>query len=171
MRGCGGAPTSAVHHGSGRRRHRSRRRRTTDAATSAPARRSLPPRRLRPRLRRYRLQLPAAPRIQSGLGLDDISDTGNTIRNQIEHTIDPDGNIGEAFKEDYSAVEEDGPYADNSFEEDEDLDGADFAEAEAMENEFSEPGDPVEIATAEVGDKEGPEGQEEIPSQAVKKAD
>ena len=94
--------------------------------------------------------------IQSGLGLDDISDTGNTIRNQIEHTIDPDGNIGEAFKEDYSAVEEDGPYADNSFEEDEDLDGA---------------GDPVEIATAEVGDKEGPEGQEEIPSQAVKKAD
>ena len=109
--------------------------------------------------------------IQSGLGLDDISDTGNTIRNQIEHTIDPDGNIGEAFKEDYSAVEEDGPYADNSFEEDEDLDGADFAEAEAMENEFSEPGDPVEIATAEVGDKEGPQGQEEIPSQAVKKAD
>ena len=109
--------------------------------------------------------------IQSGLGLDDVSDTGNMIRNQIEHTIDPDGNIGEAFKEDYSAVEKDDPYADNSFEIDEDLDGADIAEVEAMENEFFEPGDPVEIETTEVGDEEGSEGPEKIPRQAVKKAD
>ncbi len=104
--------------------------------------------------------------IQSGLGLDDLSDPGNTIRNQIEQTIDPDGNIGDAFKEDYSDIEEDGPFADNSFEEDEDLDGADFAETEALEDAIPEPAD-----HAELGDKEDSGRGEEISGQAVKKAD
>ena len=104
--------------------------------------------------------------IQSDLGLDDITGTGNTIRDQIEHTIDPDGNIGDAFKEGYSAIEDDGPFADNSFEEDEDLDGADFAEAEALEDAMPEPADPAEFADSEESGK-----GEEIAGQAVKKAD
>lgn len=109
--------------------------------------------------------------IQSGLGLDDISDAGNTIRNQIEHTIDPDGNIGDAFKEEYTDIEEDGPYADNSFEEDEDLDGGDPDEIEAAEDSIPESADPGGLAIAEIVDKDDPDGQEEIPGQAVKKAD
>ena len=109
--------------------------------------------------------------IQSGLGLDDISDAGNTIRNQIEHTIDPDGKIGDTFKEEYTDIEEDGPYADNSFEEDEDLDGGDPDEIEAAEDSIPESADPGELAIAEIVDKDDPDGQEEIPSQAVKKAD
>jgi len=108
--------------------------------------------------------------IQSGLGLDDVSSPGNTIRNQIEHTLDPDGSIGNAFKEDYSAVEEDGPFADNSFEEDEDLDGADFAEKEALKDDISEPGGPVDAATAEIQVKDDPDWEEEASGEAVKKS-
>jgi sec-independent protein translocase protein TatB len=107
--------------------------------------------------------------IQSGLGLDDVTGAGNTIRDRIENTIDPDGNIGDAFKEDYSAIEEDGPFADNSFEEDEDLDGADFAETETLEDEPPEKDEPVEVATAETVNKDDPDGQGETSSQAVKK--
>jgi sec-independent protein translocase protein TatB len=109
--------------------------------------------------------------IQSGLGLDDISDTGNTIRNKIENTIDPDGNISDALKEDYSEIEEDGPFADNSFEEDEDIDGADIAETKDMENSISDPADLEKFANAEVTDNDELDRQEEIPSQAVNKAD
>ena len=108
--------------------------------------------------------------IQSGLGLDDVSDTGNTIRNQIEHTIDPDGNISEALKED-SDIEQDGPFADNSFEEAAALDGAAFAETEALDDSISEPADPEELATTEIMENDEPDRQEEILSQAVKKAD
>ena len=104
--------------------------------------------------------------IQSGLGLDDITGAGNSIRNEIENTIDPDGNIKNTFKEEYSAIEEDGPYADNSFEEDEDFDGAEFAETEAMEDAVSEPGDPAGIAEGAV-----PDDAEKPPGQAAKKAD
>lgn len=56
--------------------------------------------------------------IQSGLGLDEFSGTSNSIRNKIEDTIDPDGTVKHAFDD------SDGPFADNSFEEDEDIDGA-----------------------------------------------
>ncbi len=104
--------------------------------------------------------------IQSNLGLDGITGTGNTIRDRNEHTIDPDGNIENALKENYSDIEDDGPFADNSFEEDEDLDGADFAEAEALEDAIPEPADPAEFADREESGK-----GEEIASQAVKKAD
>jgi sec-independent protein translocase protein TatB len=109
--------------------------------------------------------------IQSGLGLDDISDTGNTISNRIERTIDPDGNISDALKDDNSDIEDDGPFADNSFEEDEDLDGADFAETEDLEDTISEPADPEEFATAEITDKDESGRREEVPDQAVKKAE
>ncbi|MDA1324169.1 MAG: Sec-independent protein translocase protein TatB [Proteobacteria bacterium] len=109
--------------------------------------------------------------IQSGLGLDDITGTGNTIRDGIERTIDPDGDIGNAFNDDYAAidemaVDEDGPFADNSFEEDEDIDGAgdDFAETERPADGGSGAGD-----TAEIIDKKSPERLEEASSQAVKK--
>ena len=104
--------------------------------------------------------------IQSDLGLDDITDTGNSIRNQIENTIDPDGNIVDALKEDDSAIEEDGPFADNSFEEDEDLDGAEFAETEALEDSIPELGGPPEIA-----DKDDHDKGDAPPSPAVKKAE
>jgi sec-independent protein translocase protein TatB len=104
--------------------------------------------------------------IHSGLGLDDITDSGNSIRNQIENTIDPDGNIGDAFKDDYSPIGEGGPFADNSYEEDEDLDGADIAELATMEGDISEPDDP-----AETTDEDGPDRQGEPPGQAVKKTD
>jgi len=79
--------------------------------------------------------------IQSGLGLDDIAGSGNSIRNQIENTIDPDGNIGSALEEEDYEFEEDGPFADNSFEEDEDLDGADDDLIEMVAENVSESGD------------------------------
>ena len=108
--------------------------------------------------------------IQSGLGLDDISGAGNTIRDKIEQSIDPDGDIGDAFKEDYTAIDDDGPFADNTFEEDEDIDGADVADTEALDGDISEPGDPAEIATAEIADKNGSDEEEEASNQAAKKA-
>ena len=79
--------------------------------------------------------------IQSGLGLYDIADTGNSIRNQIENTIDPDGTIGSALEEEKYEFEEDGPVADNSFEEDENLDGADDDLIQTVAENVSESGD------------------------------
>ena len=116
--------------------------------------------------------------IQSGLGLDDITGKGNTIRDELERTIDPDGDIGNAFRDDYAAtddlaVDEDGPFADNSFEEDEDIDGAgdDFVETERPADGGSGPGDPVTSSDMEIIDKKSPERLEEASSQVVKKTD
>ena len=79
--------------------------------------------------------------IQSGLGLDDITGTGNSIRNQIENTIDPDGTIVSALEEEKFEYEDDGPFADNSFEEDEDLDGAEDELVEAIAEDVSGTGE------------------------------
>ena len=89
--------------------------------------------------------------IQSGLGLDEFTEPGNTIRDQIENTIDPDGTIGSALEEEKFEFEEDGPFADNSFEEDEDLDGAEDDFDEALVDHVSEPGDAV-VGDAVVGE-------------------
>ena len=103
--------------------------------------------------------------IQAGLGVDDLSDAGNTIRNQIENAIDPDHEIENTFRENPSNVEDDGPFADNSFEEDEDVDGADFDETMAPE-------EPVErkVEPGNTGEHDGPK-EAPAPGQAAKKAD
>lgn len=40
--------------------------------------------------------------IQSGLGLDEVTQVRNSIRQEIEHAIDPDSEIREAFQEQHS---------------------------------------------------------------------
>ena len=103
--------------------------------------------------------------IQSGLGLDDAADAGNTIRNQIENTIDPDGDIDKAFKEGAQEFEEDGPFADNSFEEDEEIDGADPAETEISEDAQPLPDEPLTIT-----DEQDINQLDDVASRAAKKA-
>jgi sec-independent protein translocase protein TatB len=58
--------------------------------------------------------------IQSGLGLEDMRDTGNSIRNEIEQSIDPRGEISDAFKDDDAPLGPDDPLSDPYLEEDED---------------------------------------------------
>lgn len=109
--------------------------------------------------------------IETGLGVDEISDAGNTIRNRIERTIDPDREIEETFREDPSHLDEDGPFADNSFEEDEDIDGADFDETMTPEEPVTRKDEPGEAATpGSAGEDDGPK-DETAPGQAAKKAD
>ena len=97
--------------------------------------------------------------LQAGLGLDEISESGNTIRNQIEENLDPHGEIAAAFKD------EDGPFEDNSFEEDEDIDGADLAEFDLPDKDRGEEGKPL----AETDEADFEESTE-VPAEAVKKA-
>ena len=110
--------------------------------------------------------------IQSGLGLDEITDSGNTIRKEIENTIDPDGTIGNAFKDNDTDIEEDGPFADNTFEEDEDLDGAeDFDEPEKIEALSSTEKKQSETANIDTPETETIEDRETPPRQAATKTE
>lgn len=76
--------------------------------------------------------------LKSGLGLDEFSDTGNSIRNEFEQTIDPDGEIKNTFSEDFQLPDDDDPflkdYVDEDDEEDEELDDIDpkYKTSEAM---------------------------------------
>ncbi|MDC0033016.1 Sec-independent protein translocase protein TatB [Alphaproteobacteria bacterium] len=103
--------------------------------------------------------------IQSNLGLDDITNSGNTIRNQIKRTIDPNGNIDDTFREDYWDVEDDRPFADNNFEEDEDLDETEFNDLEELEDIAVESDGPQKIVSPEDST------EEETYTQAKKKAE
>ena len=102
--------------------------------------------------------------IQSGLGFEDLTNAGNSIRNQIEKTVDPDGEIEGAFKEENLAADDDGPFADNSFEEDEDIDGADPAD---MDTGAVEPA--ITENNAEIAEKSGIGGRKKVSSQTEKK--
>ena len=81
--------------------------------------------------------------IQSGLGLDEYSNPGNSIRSHIENMIDPDGSIDKALKDDnvdFNDTDDvDGPFSDNSFEEDEELDGAEDVECEIPAEDALDP--------------------------------
>lgn len=94
--------------------------------------------------------------IQAGLGLEDLTDSGNTIRNQIENSIDPGGEIKKAFEENPAAVDDgmddNGPFADNSFEEDDDIDGEILDGEESLEDGSSSTGRAAETASSDVQD-------------------
>jgi len=103
--------------------------------------------------------------IQSGLGFEDLTNAGNSIRNQIEQTVDPNGEIEGAFKEETLVADDDGPFADNSFEEDEDIDGADLPDSDTEAVEPAKPADEVEIA-----EKDSIDRREKVSGQTEKKS-
>ena len=112
--------------------------------------------------------------IQTDLGLNDLTESGNTIRNRIENTIDPDGTIEKAFNDDKQDAEDDGPFADNTFEEDEDIDGAGSGETDkrdtgAPEHATDEPPEGQEIVAAEKQDDDRSDERKEAAGQTVQK--
>ena len=81
--------------------------------------------------------------LKSDLGLDDIADAGNSIRNDIEQSIDPDGDMADEFKEDFDLADDDDPFlkeyaGEDEDDEDEDEDDEDEDEEEDLEDEKGE---------------------------------
>ena len=71
--------------------------------------------------------------IQSDLGLDEPV---NAIGEQIKNTVDPDGEITQAFDDEYDMIRKDGPINENSFEE---FEGEEYIEhQDVVINEFKE---------------------------------
>ena len=96
-------------------------------------------------------------------GNDDIADAGNSIRNDIEQSIDPDGDMADEFKEDFDLADDDDPFLKEYAGEDEDdeLDDIDPKYQTAEQTAEEGPGD-AEPAETEPGETE--------PVETVKKA-
>jgi sec-independent protein translocase protein TatB len=60
--------------------------------------------------------------LQSGLGLDDITDAKNSIRDNLEQSIDPGGDIRSTFHDEGESVGNDDPFLKDYFDENEDED-------------------------------------------------
>ena len=106
--------------------------------------------------------------IQSGLGLDDIADAGNTIRNNIEDSIDPGGEFRDAFNETADMDNEDDPflkdYLDDELDEDDELDDID-PKYKSPQKTASEPEQTDASVTS--GDSSEPVA---VPAETAKKA-
>jgi len=75
--------------------------------------------------------------LQSDLGLDEFTDGGNSIRNEFEQTIDPDGEIKNTFSDEPESPDDDDPFLKDYLgedDEDEELDDIDpkYKTSEAM---------------------------------------
>ena len=85
--------------------------------------------------------------IKSGLGLDDIEEAGNSIRNDIEQSMDSDDEFKDTDKEDYNPVDDDDdPFLKDYLDEDEDdeLDDIDPKYTTAEKAEEPAPGIPAD---------------------------
>lgn len=104
--------------------------------------------------------------IQSGVGLDDFADAKNSIRNDIESTVDPDGEIRRSFNEEDALDGDDDPFLKDYLDEDEDdeLDDIDpkYRTAErqtdvetdqTVEAELDDKGEKIDSAAVEAAKK------------------
>lgn len=102
--------------------------------------------------------------LQSGLGLDDIADAGNSIRNDIEQSIDPGDEFKTVFDENTGSADDDDPFLKDYFDEDEDDELDDIDPKYKTSEKTAEP-EPADVAAQEPEEEPGTE-----PVETVKKA-
>ena len=73
--------------------------------------------------------------IRSGLGVDDLAGSENSIRKDLEDAIDPDGEMRDVVNEAISPLDEDDPLVGSYVDDDEDIDASEPSETEAAELE------------------------------------